>query len=411
MKKLLFLIIPCFLLAWTGAPWGDTTVEDFYASESLFVGDAIVDTGTCTILGETNLGDAATDTVTVTGVAMFADNVKLRSDSSTTAYHIIKGSGAEDRHADTTDLRIGLSETDRRLIICDLGDIDTDLGLTKRSTPALYVYDATVANSIRIDDNGLYWTGSNPSIQSSGKYFGWNTATDNNDNAHTYKFSNASAGNGELTDADAEQSYVLIDLEVNQTSTAGYTALDVDALETSTGSGDNNLLRLQVASAEKYSVGNEGTTAQEIYVIRKHVALSGAADNVATAMFTITTTDETGSADGGMYSVSVHATVGEATAASGAVNTASVGLLAHWTRIMASAGTGANSAIVEVNESASANEGSGAISAVTMTVAETSEFVQTVSIQVNTSGGTVDAFALVELVYSDFTTAPVIANP
>lgn len=150
------------------------------------------------------------------------------------------------------------------------------------------------------------------------------------------------------------------------------------------------------------------TAVQGTYVIRKHVALSGASDASATNWFTITTTDETGSADGGMYSVHVHLIAGEATAASGAVNTASVSLIAHWTRIMASAGTGANSAVAEINESASADEGSGAISAVTITVTETSEFVQQVLLNVNTSGGTFDGFAIVELVYSDFTTAPVI---
>lgn len=147
---------------------------------------------------------------------------------------------------------------------------------------------------------------------------------------------------------------------------------------------------------------------QGTYVIRKHVALSGAADGVATNFFTITTADETGDADGGMYSVIVHLTAGEATAASGAVNTASVSLAAHWTRIMASAGTGANSAVVEISESASADEGSGGISAVTLTITETSEFVQQVLLDVDTSGGTFDGFAIVELVYSDFTTAPVI---
>ena len=151
-----------------------------------------------------------------------------------------------------------------------------------------------------------------------------------------------------------------------------------------------------------------GSLTQETYVIRKHVALSGATDNSATNIFTITTTDETGSADGGMYSVHVQLTVGEAVAASGAVNTASVGLGVRWTRIMASAGTGANSAVIEIGETASANEGSGSISLVTVTVTETSEFIQQVLVVANTSGGTFDAFCIVELIYSDFTTAPTI---
>ncbi len=158
------------------------------------------------------------------------------------------------------------------------------------------------------------------------------------------------------------------------------------------------------------SVGTMHTQmiAQETYVIRKHVALSGATDNSATNIFTITTADETGSADGGMYSVKVHLSVGEAVAASGAVNTASMSLVVHWTRIMASAGTGANSAISEISQSASADEGTGLITDILVTVTETSEFVQQVLVTVNTSGGTADAFAMVELIYSDFTTAPVI---
>ncbi|KKN78282.1 hypothetical protein LCGC14_0351410 [marine sediment metagenome] len=156
------------------------------------------------------------------------------------------------------------------------------------------------------------------------------------------------------------------------------------------------------------SITTDGSTTQETYVVRKHVALSGATDNSATNIFTITTADETGSADGGMYSVKVHLSAGEATAASGAVNTASMSLVVHWTRIMASAGTGANSVVSEISQSASANEGTGQITDILVTVTETSEFVQQVLVTVNTSGGTADAFAMVELIYSDFTTPPSI---
>ncbi len=153
-----------------------------------------------------------------------------------------------------------------------------------------------------------------------------------------------------------------------------------------------------------------GAITQETYVVRKHVVLTGATDNNATNIFTITTTDETGSADGGAYSVTVHVMGNEGIAASGATNVSSVSLLAHWTRAMVSAGTGSNSAITEVSESASVDLGSGAIGAVTLTVTETSEFVQQVLLQIDTSGGVFDGWAIVELVYSDFTTPPVIAS-
>ena len=79
-----------------------------------------------------------------------------------------------------------------------------------------------------------------------------------------------------------------------------------------------------------------------------------------------------------------------------------------FSRVMASAGTGTNSAVNEVLENAGADAGTGAIVSIDVTVAETSEFVQQISLQVDTSGGTFDGFALVEVVYSDFTTPPVI---
>ncbi len=153
--------------------------------------------------------------------------------------------------------------------------------------------------------------------------------------------------------------------------------------------------------------GNTGSHTQQTYIIRQHVKIEGATDESATNWFTITTTDEAGSNDGGMYSVKVHLTAGEAIAV-GATNISSVSLIAHWTRAMQGAGTGANSAVSEISESAAADLGTGAITAVTITVTETSEFVQQVLLNVNTSGGTFDGFAIVELVYSDFTTPPTI---
>ncbi len=152
----------------------------------------------------------------------------------------------------------------------------------------------------------------------------------------------------------------------------------------------------------------ESNFIQGIYVIRKHVAISGAADDAVAAFFTITTTDETGSADGGSYSVKVHLMAGEGVAASGATNVSSMSGIYAFSRVMQSAGTGANSVVAEVLENAGADAGSGAIVSIDVTVAETSEFVQQVSLQVDTSGGTFNGFALVEVVYSVFTTPPVI---
>ena len=188
------------------------------------------------------------------------------------------------------------------------------------------------------------------------------------------------------------------------------TILFTGATNNTIGSIDATPLILGANNAEVLRLVSGGSVAQETYVIRKHIVLTGATDNAATNIFTITTADETGSADGGAYSVTVHILGHEAIAASGATNVSSISLLAHWTRAMQSAGTGSNSAITEISESASADLGSGAITAITLTVTETSEFVQQVLLQINTSNGVFDGWAIVELVYSDFTTAPVIAS-
>jgi len=201
-------------------------------------------------------------------------------------------------------------------------------------------------------------------------------------------------------DADVNDNLTVGDIIVDEAAGVidgtGATSFTLSA----TGSGT-----VSIASGDNFEIVS-GNFVQETFVIRKHVALSGATDATATNWFTITTTNESGSADGGSYSVSVHLVANEAGAASGAVNTASVSLNVNWTRIMASAGTGANSAVIEVGESASADEGTGAISAVTVTVTETDEFIQQVLLDVNTSGGTFDGFGIVELVYTDFTTPP-----
>jgi len=153
-----------------------------------------------------------------------------------------------------------------------------------------------------------------------------------------------------------------------------------------------------------------GTITQETFVITKVVSLTGATDNTATNFFTITTTDESGSADGGSYYVEISLLASEGVAASGATNVAVKGLKAAFNRVMASAGTGANSAMAEINEPDEANQGTGTIATVTLTVVETSEFVQTIQLLVDTSGGTFDGFAQILLVYNKFTTAPVIAG-
>ena len=167
---------------------------------------------------------------------------------------------------------------------------------------------------------------------------------------------------------------------------------------------------LDAGSIDKPFVRINGALTQETNVIRKVVSLAGATDNAATEIFTITTANETGDVDGGAYSVKVHLLGTETVAAATAANASAISLTAHWTRLMLAGGTGTTSAVAEISESAANDLGTGAISAITITTAETSEYVNSVLLNINTSGGTFDGYAMVELVYHGFTTPPIISD-
>jgi len=165
-------------------------------------------------------------------------------------------------------------------------------------------------------------------------------------------------------------------------------------------------------SASRLSIGGQFT--QETNVIRAVFVKGGIVDNTATAIFTITTTDETGDADGGMYSCKVHAVVGHAVSSAGSANSAVKGFSAIFARTMQRDSVGDNTAVSEIVETASAGDDAGArdIGTVTMDVVETSEYVQTVRFTVDLTGTNVDnakVQLLVELVWSQFTTPPVLA--
>jgi hypothetical protein len=149
-------------------------------------------------------------------------------------------------------------------------------------------------------------------------------------------------------------------------------------------------------------------------VIRQFVKKTSIADNVATEVFTITTTDEAASTDGGVYGVEVDVIAEHYGGPSG--DNAVVAGKYRFARAMRSAATGQNSAVVEVGETAAAESEGGTtkgIAAVTMTVVETSEFVQSVKFTVDLDGNAVTTariMGMVQLIYDGFTTPPVITS-
>src|SRR3989304_1439793 len=113
-------------------------------------------------------------------------------------------------------------------------------------------------------------------------------------------------------------------------------------------------------------------------IVRQFVKKTGIVDNTATEVFTISTTDETGSNDGGVYACWFHGIAQHAGGKAG--DNAAVAFDARFTRAMKSAAVGQNTAVVEITAEGAAAESEGGttkgIATVTMTVVETSEFVQ-----------------------------------
>lgn len=150
------------------------------------------------------------------------------------------------------------------------------------------------------------------------------------------------------------------------------------------------------------------------YTIARTFVTTSIADNVATDVFRIETTNESGSNDGGGYSVFVHALIGHALTAN-ASNEATKSFTAHYTRVMKGDGTGVNSAVSEISESASAATTAGTrdIGTVTMTVVENTEYQNDIQFTIDTTGTsatTATTVIYVQVLWYGFNTAPTLTG-
>jgi hypothetical protein len=147
----------------------------------------------------------------------------------------------------------------------------------------------------------------------------------------------------------------------------------------------------------------------------KHVLTKAAInDNSATQIFQIVTTNESGNADGGVYVCDIVALVAHAGLAPGG-NTAVKKWRGSFSRAMAGAGTGANTAIEDVfsGTSVATTAGSRDLTTITGTVAETSEYDVRFSLQIDLTGSgvtTANVILEITLLWSGFTTPPVITG-
>jgi len=146
---------------------------------------------------------------------------------------------------------------------------------------------------------------------------------------------------------------------------------------------------------------------QETYVIRKVISVAGMTDATATNVFTITTV----TTEFGGYKCNMSVIAGD-DMTTGNANTAVMGLEAQFVHVVENSGnTSTSSAVLEISQTASANEGTGAVTDITMTAVATSETVRTIQADVDVSaGGVADIVIMVELTYWDLATAPVIAG-
>jgi hypothetical protein len=146
---------------------------------------------------------------------------------------------------------------------------------------------------------------------------------------------------------------------------------------------------------------------------KEFVAVKALTDNAATAVATITTTNETGSTDAGGYAVFARVLVFDGS--STATDAATKGLTVQWARAMEDAGTGVNTAVTEDVETASAaTTGAQAdIGTLTVSLTETSEYVITINVLADHTGVLASALTCVmaiDLLWYGFLTPPTIAN-
>ncbi len=214
-----------------------------------------------------------------------------------------------------------------------------------------------------------------------------------------------SAGNvGIGAAASAPLSELSLDggLHVGGMSDVGDNNLVVDGVTTSTG--------LLTASA---GIAVAGAVTQSTNAVRAVFTKTGIADNTETAIFTVTTTNEAGNTDGGGYTCFMRWLIGHA-ATSASNPTAAMGATWLFSRAMPSTGVGVNSTAIKGYEGsiAAIDAAARTIATEVVTITEISEYVQTVNMTVDLSGtsvSTAEVVVVVELVYTGFTTPPVLA--
>ena len=160
-------------------------------------------------------------------------------------------------------LTIGLDETTRTMVICDITDVDVDFGLIASGQPKLIIMgEGGFVQNYRtvIDRTGVTSYGANPYVHIT-QYRQWFRFFSDIASSHAFQF--YSEANIELTDDNAEQAFMYLEPKINQTLTAGYVAVLVNVTEASLGdasggAGYNALMDLRVGGTTQFGIQNDG---------------------------------------------------------------------------------------------------------------------------------------------------------
>ncbi len=276
MKKILCLVAICLLTcgiasAQIGPGSGGSIIggdSNRYCTSKIFMDNICAyfgsDSDFCLMYDETTddaleLGDGTNTLVRLkddgtTGTWSIFDTLALGDGTDTHYIKAVQETGLGGR------LSIGLDETARTLWIGDIGDIDTDHGLTANPHPRIVLWDSGAGGeSWKLDYSSLYT--SSP-FGHYNRTLIWQLQGDLLvGDAYTFR----SNTNVELTDTDHEQSWMYLEPKINQSGTAAYNALRIYVTETALGDGStgtgatNNLIVAgTVGTPNMFRVDNSG---------------------------------------------------------------------------------------------------------------------------------------------------------
>jgi len=174
--------------------------------------------------------------------------------------------------ANSSDLRIGLDESNRTMIICDRGDIDADLGLSASAHPATYTFNAAGTSYSKLTYETFALRGGASDFCDDGNstfirsYCSTTYFRKRADAAAGNFFTFDSDANIELTDTNAEQAWMYLEPKINMgtaPATGNYIGLLMDVTEVNLGDGSasgnpNALMDLRVSTVSKFRTYNTG---------------------------------------------------------------------------------------------------------------------------------------------------------